>query len=417
MIKLKENEITKNIFVQKHNHVQPNRNYSQPDITNMKNSTETIEQNFQNIPYYTLQNNIIYKKPSLNNNSDIQNTNEYFHNDNNNSNKNILNEIRTNIKKNETKIEKMNKTMEEIITKQKDEKNVSKETKNYYSQINEIERIQQENLTLKADSIIYREDIIHLSEINRKLKLELDLAQNKIFELISKNEDINQTLNNKKYEIALLTEAISNIKLTNSGEVIKNLRNNKTKEQKIYELDFELNVLNNEKIKLETEIKNLEERFNLLDEEKNRNEKEESFYKNRINENIYGLEDKIKKLGKQMDDLSEINKELKLRNKKYENNILFLQNEKNNYFDKYNNKKEQFNQLENEYKILENKFGQLLYDIQKGNFIEENEKNQENNSDKKPKKRKSSKQLIVNDLYNKLQEIKENIKNERKFNK
>ena len=129
MIKLKENEITKNIFVQKHNHVQPNRNYSQPDITNMKNSTETIEQNFQNIPYYTLQNNIIYKKPSLNNNSDIQNTNEYFHNDNNNSNKNILNEIRTNIKKNETKIEKMNKTMEEIITKQKDEKNVSKETK------------------------------------------------------------------------------------------------------------------------------------------------------------------------------------------------------------------------------------------------------------------------------------------------
>ena len=341
MIKLKENEITKNIFVQKHNHVQPNRNYSQPDITNMKNSTETIEQNFQNIPYYTLQNNIIYKKPSLNNNSDIQNTNEYFHNDNNNSNKNILNEIRTNIKKNETKIEKMNKTMEEIITKQKDEKNVSKETKGYYSQINEIERIQQENLTLKADSIIYREDIIHLSEMNKKLKLELDLAQNKIFELISKNEDINQTLNNKKYEIALLTEAISNIKLTNSGEVIKNLRNNKTKEQKIYELDFELNVLNNEKIKLETEIKNLEERFNLLDEEKNRNEKEESFYKNRINENIYGLEDKIKKLGKQMDDLSEINKELKLRNKKYENNILFLQNEKNNYFDKFTNKKEQ----------------------------------------------------------------------------
>jgi DNA repair exonuclease SbcCD ATPase subunit len=311
----------------------------------------------------------------------------------------------------------MNKTMEEIIKKQKEEKNVSKETKDYYSQINEMERIQQENLTLKADSIIYREDIIHLSEINRKLKLELDLAQNKIFELISKNEDINQTLNNKKYEIALLTESISNIKLTNSGEVIKNLRNNKTKEQKIYELDFELNVLNNEKIKLETEIKNLEERFNLLDEEKNRNEKEESFYKNRINENIYGLEDKIKKLGKQMDDLSEINKELKLRNKKYENNILFLQNEKNNYFDKYNNKKEQFNQLENEYKILENKFGQLLYDIQKGNFIEENEKNQENNSDKKPKNRKSTKQLIVNDLYNKLQEIKENIKNERKFNK
>jgi chromosome segregation ATPase len=407
MLKKQENsKITyqKNDVYQTKKKFQSNRsNYT--DKSKSKKYTYIFDPNYPNSFFNTIHNNIIYKKPSLNNNSEIQKTDE---------NNFIINDLKENIKQNETKLEKVNKTMQEILSKQNEDQNISKE---YYSQINELEKIQQENLTLKADLIIFREDILHLSEINKKLRLEYDLAQKKIFDLISKIENSNQTLNNKNFEIAQLTEAISNIKLSNSNETMKKIKNNKTKEQQIYEYEFELDKINKEKIKLETEIKNLEEKYNTLMEEKNKNEKEEEFYKSRINENISGLENKIKMLGNQMDELSNINKELKLKNKKYENNILFLQNEKNNYFDKYTNKKEQFNQLENEYKILENKFGQLLYDIQKGNFIEENEKNQENNSDKKPKKRKSSKQLIVNDLYNKLQEIKENIKNERKFNK
>ena len=176
--------------------------------------------------------------------------------------------------------------MQEILLKQNEDQNISKE---YYSQINVLEKIQQENLTLKADLIIYREDILHLSEINRKLKLEYDLSQKKIFDLISKLEDSNQTLNNKNFEIAQLTEAISNTKLSNSNETMKKIKNNKTKEQQIYEYEFELDKINKEKIKLETEIKNLQEKYNSLMEEKNKNEKEEEFYKNRINENIFFL--------------------------------------------------------------------------------------------------------------------------------
>ena len=45
--------------------------------------------------------------------------------------------------------------------------------------MNEYEKMKQENLTLKADAIIYREDILHLSEVNKKLKEELDLVQKK----------------------------------------------------------------------------------------------------------------------------------------------------------------------------------------------------------------------------------------------
>ena len=112
----------------------------------------------------------------------------------------------------------------------------------------------------------------------------------------------------------------------------------------------------------------MEERYNTLLEEKNKNEKEEEFYKTRINENIFGLENKIKKMGKQMDDLSIINKQLKLTNQKYEKSIGLLQNEKNDFIDKYTQKQEQFNELEKEFKNLENKYSEVLYDVRKKNF-------------------------------------------------
>ena len=420
MIKSRENEknkFSKNITYQKRIKYESNKTYSYPDISNYDQNNYLNDQNINNSPIYnTIQNmtNQIYQKPSLNANKSNQSLEE----SKNNINNNIINEIRQNIKQNESKLEKMNKTMQEIFTKKNnDEYNTSKESKEYkkyYSLINNLEKIKQENLTLKSDSIIYREDIIHLSEINKKLRLELDLAQEKIFDLISKGENINEILTKKNYEINLLTEAITKIKLENSGEMREKIRNNKTKEQKIFEYEFELNGLNNEKIKLETEIKNLEEKYKELLDEKNKKEKEEEFYQNRINENVSGLYSKIKKLETYMDELSNINKELKLNNQKYEKSINILTNERNIFYDKYTQKKEQFNQLKNEFKKLEDKYSQMLYDTHKMNFKEENEKTQENRNNI-PKKRKSSKQIIVNDLYNKIQEIKENIKTERNF--
>ena len=346
MLKKQENsKITyqKNDVYQTKKKFQSNRaNYT--DKSKSKKYTYIFDPKYPNSSFNTIHNNIIYKKPSLNNNTEIQKTDE---------NNFIINDLKENIKQNETKLEKVNKTMQDILSKQNEDQNISKE---YYSQINELEKIQQENLTLKADLIIFREDILHLSEINKKLRLEYDLAQKKIFDLISKIENSNQTLNNKNFEIAQLTEAISNIKLSNSNETMKKIKNNKTKEQQIYEYEFELDKINKEKIKLETEIKNLEEKYNTLMEEKNKNEKEEEFYKSRINENISGLENKIKMLGNQMDELSNINKELKLKNQKYENNINFLKNETNNFIDKYTQKTEQINELEKEFKNLKNKY-------------------------------------------------------------
>ena len=400
MSKNEYRKIKKQNINQNTNNLNKNGN-SISDLMKAKEPSKLIESNFQNYKSNTIQSNIIYKKPSLNNN----NSEIYYPEEN----KIMMNLMKENIKQNESKLEKMNKTMQDIFLKQNKDKNLSKE---YYSQINELEKIKQENLSLRADFIIFREDILHLSEINRKLKLEFDFAKKKIFNLISNCENSNQILNNKNYEIAQLAEEISNIHLSNSDETMRKIKNNKTKEQQIYEYEFELNILNNEKIKFEIEIKNLEEKYKIMSEEKNKNEKEEEFYTNRIKENINGLEDKIKYLGEKMNQLVMINKELLLKNHEYENSINILKNEKKIFMDKYNQKEEQFNDLQNNLKILENKYSEILFNIKKSNNEKENEKKQKI----KNKKMKSSKQLIVNDLFNKIKELKENIKIEKTFN-
>ena len=61
------------------------------------------------------------------------------------------------------------------------------DTKYFFNQVNDLEKIQQENITLKADSIIYREDISSLVELNNKYSQDLEIARRKILDLIYKN--------------------------------------------------------------------------------------------------------------------------------------------------------------------------------------------------------------------------------------
>ena len=292
---LPENKIiNKNIIKKNHNYPRgkSNRNKS--------------FNNSQNLP-----NNIIYQKPSIklndfisNNNSLDENNIGYKYNQNldiddnsqinniieNNIKDNIMKGVSDDLKKHE------NKTVIDL--------NETPNNQNYGSKEYEIEKIQQENLKLKADSIIFREDIIHLSEINKKLKEELEIEKRKIYSLISKGEEAIQILNNKNYEITQLTETISNLKLSTSPDTINNIKNNKTKEQLIYELQFKLNNLNNDKIKIETEKNILEEQYNNIINENKIIIKEDELYKNNFNNNINVLENKIKKLEKDLEELN-----------------------------------------------------------------------------------------------------------------
>ena len=390
-------------------------------LENRKNRSFT---NSDNIP-----NNIIYQKPQIkskdyiNNNmntyedskndSQYYDTNENCQNDNNVNNyifdNNKIKEIQNNLKENEIKMERVNKTMINFINNKKDEINNSR---SWVSEMYEIEKMKQENLILKADSIIYAEDITHLSQVNKNLSQELEATKRKIYDLISKGDEAIQILNNKNYEINQLTESISNLKLSNCPEVLDNIKSNRTKDQLIFELQFKLTNLNNDKIKVETEKKILEEQYNNLAEEKKAVVKQDEMYKNKINSNICDLEEKIKKMEKLLEELSQQNNELKINNKKWNENIEMLNKEKNDFENKYMEKKEQCNELENEFKNLENKYSQLLYDTQKQKFIKEKIRSEEEKQNKR-KRKISSKKIIVNDLFNQIQNLKEKIKTER----
>jgi len=413
------NQINKDSFISAKNTQNKYTYY----LENRKNRSFT---NGDNIP-----NNIIYQKPQIkskeyiNNNmntyedskndSQYYDTNENCQNDNNINNiifnQNKIKEIQNNLKENEIKMERVNKTMINFINNKKDEINNSR---SWVSEMYEIEKMKQENLILKADSIIYAEDITHLSEVNKNLSQELESTKRKIYDLISKGDEAIQILNNKNYEINQLTESISNLKLSNCPEVIDNIKSNRTKDQLIFELQFKLNNLNNDKIKVETEKKILEEQYNNLAEEKKAVVKQDEIYKNKINSNISDLEEKIKKMEKLLEELSQKNNELKINNKKWNENIEMLSKEKNDFENKYMKKKEQCNELENEFKNLENKYSQLLYDTQKQKFIKEKIKSEEEKQNKR-KRKISSKKIIVNDLYNQIQNLKEKIKTERKM--
>jgi len=117
MLKNQENSkinYQKNTIYQKRNKFQSNKsNYT--DKSKSKKYTYIFENNYPNSSFKSIQNNIVYKKPSLNNNTEIQNSDENIF---------IINDLKENIKQNETKLEKVNKTMQEILLKQNEDQNI-----------------------------------------------------------------------------------------------------------------------------------------------------------------------------------------------------------------------------------------------------------------------------------------------------
>ena len=58
----------------------------------------------------------------------------------------------------------------------------------------EYERILQENVTLKSDTLIFREDIKHLTEVNKRLESELEISRKKILDLVNENDNYQNQL-------------------------------------------------------------------------------------------------------------------------------------------------------------------------------------------------------------------------------
>ena len=310
-----------------------------------------------------------------------------------------LNQLEQNVKNNEEKIDQVNKVMNDFVKAKNDEIN---HTKSFISQSMEYEKIQQENITLKADTLIYREDIAHLSEINKKLENELELCRKKILELINNNDSYEKELLNRNLQVNQLTEAITRLRLFDNPEVDFTIENRKNKDQKIQELAFQNKNLNDDNIKLVTENKILNEKLMNVIKEKDDLCKELNFCKQKENEQINLLEDKIQNLENQLNSISKENISLRLTDEKYLREIELIKKEKENFANKLTKKKEQLNQLSIKYNSLEEKCKQLEF-----------EKQLNQNVVKETVQRDNNKKEIFNDLYNKIQLFKSQVKNKR----
>ena len=316
-----------------------------------------------------------------------------------------LNEIAINIKENEDKIDNMAKRMNLLINQKKEENII--DAKSLFSQVNDIEKLQQENITLKADSIIFREDISNLVQSNEKYTQDLEIARKKIMELIDKCNEIEKEINHKEFQIDKLNEILARLRLYENQDVEFKIINNKSKDEVLHEIEYNVKIGKDENNKLIKDKKILEEKIQNLIENKNDFNRNNIINKERENKIINELEEKIRILEKGIMNLNDQNNILNINNTKMEKELENLYADKKNYEEKYNKEKEEFEKLQLSYNNLYNKYHHVL--IESNKKIVKKEIIKRNKSEKNLKKNKS----VINELYNKIQILKTKVKNDR----
>ena len=316
-----------------------------------------------------------------------------------------LNEIAINIKENEDKIDNMAKRMNLLINQKKEENII--DAKSLFSQVNDIEKLQQENITLKADSIIFREDISNLVQSNEKYTQDLEIARKKIMELIDKCNEIEKEINHKEFQIDKLNEILARLRLYENQDVEFKIINNKSKDEVLHEFEYNVKIGKDENNKLIKDKKILEEKIQNLIENKNDFNRNNIINNERENKIINELEEKVRILEKGIMNLNDQNNILNINNTKMEKELENLYADKKNYEEKYNKEKEEFEKLQLSYNNLYNKYHHVL--IESNKKIVKKEIIKRNKSEKNLKKNKS----VINELYNKIQILKTKVKNDR----
>ena len=316
-----------------------------------------------------------------------------------------LNEIAINIKENEDKIDNMAKRMNLLINQKKEENII--DAKSLFSQVNDIEKLQQENITLKADSIIFREDISNLVQSNEKYSQDLEIERKKIMELIDKCNEIEKEINHKEFQIDKLNEILARLRLYENQDVEFKIINNKSKDEVLHEIEYNVKIGKDENNKLIKDKKFLEEKIQNLIENKNDFNRNNIINNERENKIINELEEKIRILEKGIMNLNDQNNILNINNTKMEKELENLYADKKNYEEKYNKEKEEFEKLQLSYNNLYNKYHHVL--IESNKKIVKKEIIKRNKSEKNLKKNKS----VINELYNKIQILKTKVKNDR----
>jgi chromosome segregation ATPase len=272
-----------------------------------------------------------------------------------------------------------------------------------------MEKLKPENITLKADSIIYREDISNLVQSNDKYSQDLENARKKIMELIEKCNEIEKEINHKEFQIEKLNEILARLRLYENQDYEFKIKNDKSKEEVLNEIENNVKIEKEGNNKLIQNKKILEEKIQNLIQNRNDFNRNNLFNSEKENKIINELEEKIKFLEKSIINLNEENNMLNETNTKMKKELDDLGADRNNYEEKYNKEKEDLEKLKFFYNNLYNKYQNTI--IENNKKLMKKEEIRRNKSEKKLQKNKS----VINELYNKIQILKSKVKKDRNF--
>ena len=265
----------------------------------------------------------------------------------------------------------------------------------------EIEKIKIEYMTLKNDNIILREDMNRLVNNNKHLENELNIQRNRNIELANDNERLNQekiSLENKLKEI--LNEYEQN-KI--SKKSLEDLYTEKMKmENKTKDSENELNKMRDEKSKYEINYKVLKERFDELKKNFDNLNCEYIQTKQIHNEEISKIDEKVDFLTREIDILQKENSGLRQNEERQRLELNSIEKQRDNYRDKYQEQKNNNDLLATKLQEIESDFRNLMKE-------KENEQYLKMKEDEERRLKFESKNKLVNELQNKIQ----NYRNQR----
>ena len=274
----------------------------------------------------------------------------------------------------------------------------------------DFDKIIQENIILKSDNLLFKEDINHLSEINKTLSNKLNAAKQQILTLINQNASYQKEIANKLATINQLNETIDKMNIVSSKKsttIGRQIKQNL--EKKIYYLNKNNKELNNELVKANTENKVLKEQIEELKKDNDKYKKYHDISASKEKEQMSILEDKVLFMENQLNDISKENNELRILDDKNRKEIEILQKEKENIQNKYENKKEEYNQL-----IL--KYNQLDKQAKEYQLAKISIENAHKLKEEDIVFKQNNKKQIISDLQSKIKQYQNELRKKRNSN-
>ena len=263
---------------------------------------------------------------------------------------------------------------------------------------NELQKLKLNYISLNNDNIILREDINQLCEINKQLEQELTQERINNFEFAKENDILTNENQNLFIKIDEVNQKIMKIK-DNYQKENEIMNKQLYFEEKINEKNLRCKEIIEENNKLNVEYYLFNDKFLKLKEKNNNDENELNKIKQIQEQSLNDIENKLAMLLNEMDKLKYENSQLKKENENYKNNITNSENEKNEYYNKYQEQK-----MKNE---LINKKIEEIKEIYQGCKLKlENKIEKENKKEKLRKTKSDNKINVIKDLHKKIQQYK-----------